>query len=255
MQVVVLDLCNPLFQSEATAFQTFSKESSLISPKVHQEGADSCFMNPDQNRLKAVEGCNCKLCTGLLPRGTDESTWKEMLPIALQALTERDQKQYFHMKKEILPFIEAHWNLLWPRDQRLKWTATVGMVLSKYPETFKSARQDDPRIHGYWGLRSADNLYPKQNLLEASKEPRLKRRKSLDSSSEEGKTEEMPVAEIFTNTDSSSLFKALMWVVNEEISQTDKKIKTQKIPLPKSTKLERYSRDFCFVSNGSPKAT
>jgi len=67
----------------------------------------------------------------------------------MEAMSNRFRRNYFHVKKEIVPFLDTHWDILWKRKKTKKWQSTLTMALSKYPRHFQRKRVNNS---GYWGL-------------------------------------------------------------------------------------------------------
>lgn len=219
MQVVEINLHNQLasaapstMASKQNPVDTMPSKSLESSPSK-QEAADSVDGEFLQDTKNYVEGCLCKLCMGHSQPGGPNSTWKEMVPKALDALTDRDGKAFFQMKKEILPFIDTHWYLLWDREKVDKWPATVGMVLSKYTEIFKSGVAE-LGVCGYWGLKNVESpVKQKKQVIERSK----KRKAFVDATT--GSPSQTPTKELVFDDfhQEISLFDALLTAVAEEI--------------------------------------
>jgi hypothetical protein len=67
----------------------------------------------------------------------------------MKALTDLYSKQWFKLKREIVPFVgkcnvysqlttDSHWSLLWSREKPKNWVQTIGMTLSKYTDLFEN---------------------------------------------------------------------------------------------------------------------
>jgi hypothetical protein len=96
---------------------------------------------------------------------------------------------------------------MWEREKVDKWAATVGMVLSKYGELFKSGQQE-LGVSGYWGLRNPGfDLPPQQQPLKSDSssgsESTTRKRKKMDSPAIDKKV---------------TLFEALIDVADEELA-------------------------------------
>eukprot|EP00026_Physarum_polycephalum_P002845 Phypoly_transcript_02854.p1 GENE.Phypoly_transcript_02854~~Phypoly_transcript_02854.p1 ORF type:complete len:771 (+),score=176.59 Phypoly_transcript_02854:240-2552(+) len=124
----------------------------------------------------------CCICThGLPPSFQNPPTWSEVCRVAMYALELGYQdRKYFHIRKEICPFIEAHYDVLVPKTKSISWRQTVNMTLShpQYSHIFMQESQDHEygrrkgALPGYYCLRQRIDLY---KLPEPEKKTRRKR--------------------------------------------------------------------------------
>jgi hypothetical protein len=76
------------------------------------EGAYQIYTS---KRIKLMN-CDCILCNH---EKFHFQTWKQIVHFALIAMTLKENKQYFHFKNDIVPFIDIHWSKLWNRNSNL----------------------------------------------------------------------------------------------------------------------------------------
>ncbi|GAM22638.1 hypothetical protein SAMD00019534_058130 [Acytostelium subglobosum LB1] len=107
---------------------------------------------------------NCCICAYGPPPSffTSAPTWADICYIALYCLTlsKRDIK-YFHIKKDICTFIDAHYESICMRKRTSIWRQTVNMTLS-HPQYFEMFQQESALENGrkgYYGLKQMHDPY------------------------------------------------------------------------------------------------
>eukprot|EP01112_Ceratiomyxa_fruticulosa_P020983 TRINITY_DN7290_c0_g1_i4.p1 TRINITY_DN7290_c0_g1~~TRINITY_DN7290_c0_g1_i4.p1 ORF type:complete len:813 (-),score=156.30 TRINITY_DN7290_c0_g1_i4:100-2538(-) len=123
----------------------------------------------------------CSVCLNGTPPGFNNSpypTWADICYTALYVLTINfPEQKFFHIKKDICKYIDAHFEVLCLRERTAIWKQTVNMTLS-HPQYFKMFQQESALENGrkgYYGLKFMQDPY---SVPEKPK--KLRKRKSTE---------------------------------------------------------------------------
>jgi len=127
-------------------------------PVVHAETSEILCDRP-------ISDCMCVFCSGAASALQEGLTWKQLVKCVLMSLQVRDQRQYFSLSEEILPFLDSHWPFFCATRGRKNWESKVSMILSKYTDDFSSG-YEALGCKGFWGLSRFDVFKHQNELLE-----------------------------------------------------------------------------------------
>ncbi|GAM28596.1 hypothetical protein SAMD00019534_117720 [Acytostelium subglobosum LB1] len=109
-------------------------------------------------------------------------TWADICYIALYCLTlSKPEIKYFHIKKDICTFIDAHYETMCMRKRTSIWRQTVNMTLS-HPQYFEMFQQESALENGrkgYYGLKQMHDPYEHTALNKRSRRKRRHEQKQI----------------------------------------------------------------------------
>eukprot|EP01133_Synstelium_polycarpum_P012071 gene12071-14123_t len=158
----------------------FHKTNSNIVPK-------SCVYN------------KCCICAYGPPPSffTSAPTWADICYIALYCLTlSKPEIKYFHIKKDICTFIDAHYETMCMRKRTSIWRQTVNMTLS-HPQYFEMFQQESALENGrkgYYGLKQMHDPYEHTALNKRSRRKRRHEQKMIQEELKKTSPYSKPVA-------------------------------------------------------------
>ncbi|KYQ91045.1 putative homeobox transcription factor [Tieghemostelium lacteum] len=113
---------------------------------------------------------------------TSAPTWADICYIGLYCLTiSKPEIKYFHIKKDICTFIDAHYETICMRKRTSIWRQTVNMTLS-HPQYFEMFQQESALENGrkgYYGLKQIHDPYEHTALNKRSRRKRRHEQKLI----------------------------------------------------------------------------
>jgi len=97
--------------------------------------------------------------------------WKQRLVLSFSVIKKSTKKSWFSLTKDIYPFFEAHWSILWPdvkKDLYINWRKKLQDSLSHNKDIFESGAFHFGK-KGYWRLIETPQILLTKQLDTTSK--------------------------------------------------------------------------------------